>query len=177
MKNEINLLPPKKVQGKSNRQARTLRMVSVGLLLLVTTISVGVFFLTLFSPLPGLKKEEADASAKLDAYQKKAVAYLVTHQRLADIGSYIQKRYKYPQSLSDMQSTGNDQITFTGIKLTEKDVTLMVSSPSLQSINSVLNDITRKSEEEKLYSNFTVSSLDYTGETNEYALGLNVTLR
>jgi hypothetical protein len=176
MKNEINLLPPKKSQRKDNQQARTLRFVSIGLLLLVTTASVGVFFMTLFSPLPGLKEQEKQVSNDLGTYQTKAVAYLVAHQRLSDIESYLKKRNKYAESLADMQSTGNDKLRFTGIKIDGKDVILMVSSNSLESLNAAMNELTRKSENEKLYSNFSLSSLDYTDETNEYAIGLNVTL-
>lgn len=177
MRNEINLLPPKKSQGKENKQARTLRLVSIGILFLVTSLSVVAFLLTVFSPLPGLKKEEEAASRELDAYQIKAVRYLVANKRLSEIQSFLQKRYKYPEVLSSMESTNDENITFTGISMSNQSVTLNASSQSLESLNSIFIDLSRKSENEKLFSNFIVSGLTYSSTDNLYKVGLNVTLR
>lgn len=178
MKNEINLLPQKKRRStKDSRQTLILRLVSLGLLLLVATSSAGIFLITALSPLQSLRQEEQEVSQALNNMRTKSIKYVLANTRLTDIGTFLDSRLKYPETLEDMQSLGEEEVSFTGIKLYQKDVTLTVSSNSLKAINEMVNGLKSKSEGERLYSNFSISNLDYQIKNGVYVVGLNVTLR
>ncbi len=178
MNNDINLLPSRKSPTRQDsRQLQILRMTAGGLLLIIVTLSVGLFLITALSPLPRLKEEEAALSAELDSVRDKIVRYGVTLSRLDDIDAYVTQRKKYPETLENMQGLVSEEVTVSGIKLEEQLVTLTVSSPSLQSMNDMITSLKFRSEGETLFKNFALSDLKFNGTENDYTVGLEVELR
>ncbi len=148
----------------------------MGMLLLIVSLSIGVFFISALSPLEGLKRQEAEASSRLDGMKTKAIEYLISQKRLGEIESIIKSRPDYPATLLSMTSDGPADITFSGIKIDNKDVTLITKSNSLLVLNSFIQSLLQKSESEKIYNNLVLSSLDYTKEDQLYTSELTVTL-
>ena len=177
MKNEINLIPQKKkLSSKASQDIKLLRYLTIGALLIVTSLSVGIFLITSFSPLPALQKEEQQAAQELDSLRVKAVKYLTIQKRLQDLKLLYASREKYPEVLENMQLTQPQDVTFTTISLSQKQVTMYVSSPSLLALNDVIAHIVSESEKKQLYKNMVISNIEYKNTDSAYNAALMVEL-
>lgn len=177
MKNEINLLPPKKrLSEKDSKQIRTLHLATLGSLLIIVSLSVGVFLMTALSPLDNLKKEEAKASADLDTLRPKAAKYLITQKRLGDIQGILASRQNYAGALVSMEQDEPQEISFDGISLEGNTVTLIASSTSLEAINSFLQSLQQKTATVGAYHNLVLSKMEYDSTGQKYNTSVTVTL-
>jgi hypothetical protein len=180
MKNEINLLPQrKKTSDKDSKELRLLRFLSIGVLVVVVSLSIGSFFITALSPLPELRKEEDDYSSQLDALRPKAAQYMLIQNRLKGTSKFLTTRPIHPEAMADIESEQKEDstLTFTGIEINGQNVTLTATSPSLAEIDTLIKAIKVKSDEGSLYKNLSLSKFEYKASTaNVPSTGYNADL-
>lgn len=176
MKNEINLLPQKKTGArKSNKQVRLLRMLTIGSLVVIVGLSVGVFLITALSPLPGLKKDEEQKAQEFAALRLKTTKYVLTQERLTSASELLSKRVDYAKIIRYLTSEQIPDLVYSSVKFSQGNVQLTVSSPSLSSVKGYI-DLLKAKNDQKLFKGLALSELRFDDQTNVYTVTVSVNL-
>ncbi len=170
---EINLLPQQQSGAGQQRALTITRYVAIGLMFLVTASSGALFFLNIQSPLSQLVEREKQLLASLSTYDKRANTYMVTGERLNSISSLLSKRTDYGNYMDILLRQAGSGTIVDGFVLSEKTVktlTLTVSSRSLLSINTYIDNISKLAEDQKLFKRIILSDVAFESGRGVYTV-------
>ena len=178
MNEGINLLgqSKKKTSEAFIRRVNTTRVIMMGLLFIVSVSSVILFILVALSPLPALKQQEASLQQTLTRSKEDIIKYELLKERLTTISGILKKRGSVSPVLALIQSKLPADSQITALKADAKNVTVTVESPSLQSLDGMINNFVDFVQHKQMFSNVTMTDLTMDATTNEYAVTINLTL-
>lgn len=171
----INLLGTKKENAVKNLpKVRLLRRIAVILLVSISAISVILFLLILFSPLPALQKEEKHAITVLSASHTDIAKLILVKDRLESSKSIISHRSTYEQNLLKIMDTMPDGVTIIEMGMKEKKISLRVSSNSLALLDTFITGLVHATMEKKEFSDVTMIDLESSDQRNTYLMTIQV---
>jgi Tfp pilus assembly protein PilN len=147
-----------------------LRVLSFVLLFAISFFSITLFILIALSPLPSLQEQEQDAISQLAPLHPKMAKLLMTKERIGHIQNILQKRPEYSEILQQVSQQVPAEAAVDNLKLEGENISLSVSSPSLEHIDSFTGNIMRLNSENKYFSKIKILSLFLNVETNRYTL-------
>lgn len=174
MNNNINLLKGSKT--KRFREEKTIRLfqiISIFSLLIVGGVSVVFFFLQRNVPVAAVEKEEASQKKILFQYSDTAAKLITTKNRIKDIGSIINKRKLLDTVLGDIGQAVPINTKVSSLSLDGKNFSLTVSSPSLSSLDIIVNTLVSMVENKKIFSKVTLVGLSIDPKEGNYIVSLS----
>ena len=178
MNESINLLDPNKKTISSGflRRMQVMRVITGGLLFIVSVSSVILFILVALSPLPSLQKQEQSLRLTLSQSKDDIVKLALINERTATVNNIITKRQSLDQTLALIQSKLSNDTTITAIQADKQSMTLTAESPSLQSLDNFLNGLMGFVQNKKSFSQVTLVDLTNDQANNQYAVTVRLTL-
>jgi Tfp pilus assembly protein PilN len=161
----INLLEDKNKGDLSRKDSfRAMRFGTIGLLFVVSASSIILFILISLSPLPSLRAQERTDIATLSANHTDMAKLFYIKERTTVIESVLSKRLSYDSVLEDIQSKLPNGVEMESIKLEKNTLSIIVSSKSLELLNTFTTSLTNEVNEKKNFSKITLSSLSLEEE-------------
>jgi hypothetical protein len=176
MNKAINLLLPEQDHVSHQRSLRILRIISLGSLFGIVAVSAGLFFLILASPLPGLRREETSVAAQLRGQRAKSAELFYIKERLAEVTGLLAKQ---PTFLAVVEKTARllpEDAMIDRLSVETGSLSLTITSPSLLTIQSILEGMKQLKTEDSLFSTVTLSQLIYEEKRAGYAVTLHMRL-
>lgn len=171
--NDINLLPEKQASsGKTRRILRIFKGASIIFLGLLTLCAFVVFILKLQSPLPALKNEENALVTELDKSKEKTAKFFLLHNRLQNVQEILAKREDYSANMSEIFKRMPEGIFVDSLSITKSEILFTVSSSSLFSLDTFINDLVDATINKEIFQKITLKSLSLNQKTGKYFLSL-----
>lgn len=176
MKNSINLIDYKnKPENESNTGIqRTARIIAVSLLFFVSVLSVILFILIVFSPLPELKKQENNTRAILSQSRRDIAKLAYIKERTDHITEIIDKRSEFDKTMEQLLSVTPPDVEINKMVLKDNTVSVTIISESLESVDQYLNQVIKLSEEKKEFSNVTLTSFSAIESSNTFLVSISL---
>lgn len=175
MSNEINLLLGRKTQPPSFLKRRFLfHSLALGLMFIVSFASVVIFILIALTPLPSLKEREKDEMKRLSFYNEMIGELILTKDRLTEVNHILKKRPTYSLTLETVRKLLPASVSMDETHVNEKVLSLTVSSTSLISLDSFLDQLTMTNSDLKLFRSIKLVSILYNLDKSKYTLTLEV---
>jgi Tfp pilus assembly protein PilN len=176
MNSDINLLERRKNRIGILRyeKLRLLRFVAISLLFLTSTLSVILFLLISFSPLPQLKRQEEQGLSTLSQFHPDMAKIYLVNERMDSIKSIIGSRRNFDEILDELQNILPSGIKVDALSIDRKNISLSVSSGSLELIDTFINNVLKSVQEGKDFTKVTLSSLSVDSEKHLFLLTVTV---
>ena len=177
MNKGINLLG-KRIQTpitKAAEQLRTLRVIAISLLFVISASSIVLFLLIALSPLPSLQKREQNVIKTLSVQHQDMAKLEVTKERLKIISAIIDKRNNFSSSLEKIIDKMPSGLNVTAIKMKNKDISITVAGSSLSSLENFIDNLTKASDEKKDFSKITLKEIESFPSQNSFVTKINLT--
>lgn len=177
MSKEVNLISSRrKEESLSFRHATKIKRISYVMLGICVLISIALFGLNSTSELGSLTSKESTLSQTLLSSKKKIIKIGLIRDRLSSISSLGNSQSSYNDVITSVSHALTSDSSFDSFELTKKNLTIIVSSSSLLSINSFLDFVIEKLNKKELFQKVTVSSLIGDIQTGKYILNMDITL-
>lgn len=176
MNSNINLLGNKQKESspKASRRLKIMRGIAVGLLFTVSVSSMILFILIALSPLPQLQKQEKNYLFTLSQYNQEVIKLALIKDRLTAIDSLLTTRKSYDAVIASIRSKMPPGVKIIEMNVGQKNISLTVSSTSLQLLNTFADTVTRAAEENKEYTQVILSDLSETNQNNNFLLTVSL---
>jgi len=171
MFDEINLVIKNDKNVPKKEQLERIRLASFLALFLVGILSVFVFLVNLRFSTTGIKNQQSQVLQTLSSYNDTVAKIYVLNSRLDDIGIIMNKRKDYSQDVEQIIKLTGSAVAIENYEYDQqKNLSLSISSSSLNDLNDFLNNLL------KLQDNGTVGDVVMTGLKSDPAQGYNVSL-
>lgn len=175
MNNEINLLPDKTKQASRFLKKREmLHMTSIGILFLVSFLSITLFILIALSPLPSLRQREKDEAKRLSFFNEMIVKILLTKDRITQIKRLFETRLVYSNTLEIVKKHLPPNVLIEEIHTDQKTILVTVTSNSLSPLDQFIGDIVQFNRNEKTFKKIKLISLEQDFEKGKFILTLEL---
>lgn len=138
-----------------SKRARVMRAAGLVILFFAGAFSMILSVLTIFSPLPELRKVELKAKNELDNYKLDIAKLFFINDRTDSIRNILGKRLSYDKKVEIVQGLLPPDVAFEGMKMQNKSYSLKFSSTNLEALDQLLKSLTaitgRKLEFERIY--------------------------
>lgn len=170
MNERINLLEPNKTNGPSVflRRLQTMRIVTVGLLFIVSVSSVILFILVALSPLPALQRQEQSLQQTLSQSKNDIVKLALVDDQTSAVSTLLTKRNTLDVQLGLILDKLPSDMKVTEIRTDNKNIQVTVASSSLQSFETFFTGIVGYVQEKKSFSKVTLVELTTDTSSNAY---------
>jgi hypothetical protein len=171
MNDEINLISGKKqFIERQEKIVHTFRIVAYSSLSAVALISVLLFLLNFYSPLPKVIAQQQKVSQDLLAQKTKITKLLLLRDRLQHITTIFQQSTSLENTLAAivLNTPGNVEIDTLGVN--KDSVTIIFTSLSLSSMNDFMDFLSQQISKKTLFKKATISSLAFDAKTGIYTL-------
>lgn len=152
-----------------------LRISAVGLLFLVSILSVILFLLIALSPIPQLRRQEQVAKDNLATFHPDIAKLQIINERATAIAGIMTKRTAFDKTIDFLQSKLPRGVSIETLTMSKKAIEVTVSSKSLNSLNAFINNLDASVEQKDTFSSVTLSSLSSEDTKDYYSLTLNLT--
>lgn len=178
MNEGLNLLEPNKTTGPGNllHHLQVMRIITIGLLFIISVTSVVIFILVSISPLPGLKNQEQTLEETLQQSRNDIVTLGIVNGQTTAISMLMNNRETFNIPLSLIKYYISSDMRVTTIQADNKTITVTVESQSLQSLDTFLNGLIGYVQEKKVFSNVTLVDLTTDQSNNTFALTVQLDL-
>jgi len=157
-----------------------MRYVSLGLLSLVSVLSVVLFLLEIFSPLPKLQKDEQTLSQTLSASHEKILRQTLLSLRLTDIAGIVSKRSTYGVLVETLTKALPKGMTINSFSVEKTDFEMTVSADNLDDLQEYFDSLGTLTRQQKMFQRVYLNSLDAVRNTdggfNSFQAKLAITL-
>ena len=175
MKAKINLATKRVVQVKKLRKFFLSSVIFFSLATGVTLILLVVNFFTNLQ-IASLSEEQATLEADVARYKNVKDALLGTQERLGQIRSLLSERQDVGSKISSIVGVVPSTIKVKSIQYDAKDIRVLISSPSLDALNSLIEE--KLSELEKIDKKFigqvTLGDFQVDTENLEYTSSFSI---
>lgn len=171
MSADINLSIRKKQEKGfiTSSQVHKLRLVALIFLFGVAALSAGLFLIIAASPLPQLREEEQRASETLKSQQSKFGKYLLLREQLSAIQVLLNTRPDLRKTIEVVFAIIPQGLQVSGIEISEKHISMGVSTASLDAISSFFQSIQDRAVQKVVPTSISTSSIGYSASTGEYS--------
>lgn len=156
--------------NKDLRRVRILRVLAVSFLFGIAGISIILFFLISLSPLPSLQDQEKQALTRIQQYHQEMAQFTLISDRLKASKTVLAQRTDYSTLLMSIRETIPSDLTVTAFQVDEKEISLTVSGKSLASIETFLENLVVKSEEQEDFSKVIMEKLFFNQSGSNYTM-------
>lgn len=173
MNEGINLLDPNKQGSVSNellKRLKTMRLVVVGLLFIISVSSAILFMLVALSPLPALRKQQDTLQQNLSLVKNDMIKYELVNQRTTDIATILTRRRTIDTIISQVENVLPSDSSVTALQLQAGAITVTAESPSLDSLNNYLDGLMGYVQNKKNFSQVDLTELAIDATNNEYSV-------
>lgn len=177
MNSDINLLQVKKTNTvlKLNKY-KTLRFIAVSMLFLVSSFSIILFLLILFSPLPRYQQEEKAKLSEIANFHQKIAKLMFVNERLLSINKVIKERPPLSPLLQSFMDKTPTSAAITAVKIENKQITLDFQGRSLPDFERLLEKFKNQSGAGHKFAKVTLTNLYFNRKSNNYFMSLEMTL-
>lgn len=173
MNNEINLVSPDAIGSLGNNRIHKLKTIGTFSLLAVGFLSVFLFVLNrLLSPQP-IIDEKSKFNADINKLSAKQAKMVILSQRVNDSFNILNKREDYDAVLASVVGKNTD-LTFASLSIEKKDISIIVTSPSLLSLNAFIDNLKDMVARKEFLKNVIVNNLSYGNSKTGYILNLSI---
>lgn len=173
MNNGINLISSKRQNlEKQEKIVQIFRRVAYGSLLTVTLISVGLFMLNYFSPLPKVTAQEQQVTQTLLAQKATIAKLLLLRDRLAHIDEIFLQNTSLEKTLTTIVLNTPGDVDVDTLGVTKDSVTIAFTSGSLTSMNTFMDFLSNEISTKTLFKKATISSLALDTKSKRYTLSI-----
>lgn len=178
MSEGINLLDPNKNTGPAVflRRIETMRVITIGLLFIISASSIILFILVALSPLPALQKQEQSLRETLTSSKSDIVKLTLVNNQTNSIDSLLTQRQSFDQPLSLIQDKLTSGLTATEIQADSNSLIITVESSSLQSLDTFLNSLIGYVQAKTGFSKVTLVDLTTDQTNNQYSVTVQLNL-
>ena len=178
MNERINLLDQNKDTGPSDflKRLHTMRLVTVGLLFIVSVSSVILFILVTLSPLPALQQKEKTLEQTLSQSKNDIVKLALVNNQTDAVNGLLKKRGTLDVPLGQVLTKMPGDMQVTEIRTDSKNMLLTVASPSLQSFNTFLNALVGFAQDKKFFNKVTLTEMTIDTSNNTYNATVQLSL-
>ncbi len=177
MNSGINLLAEKKkINSPFLKQLPVMRFFAVALLFGVSAASIILFILVALSPIPELQQQEQAAITALSNAHPEMAKLAVVNERTNTITKILATRSSYDKTLGAIKTKMPSTVSLTAFTIEKNTVNITVSSKSLLSIDSFINNVMIASGDKKEFSQVTLKKLSQDNLTNQFSATLSILL-
>ncbi len=177
MNNDINLVSSQESTSlNEKKRLKMIRVTAVVSLTVVALSSILIFILYSSLSLSSIKKDQDSTLNSISFLHKKSAELAIINNRLTDITNILQKRKNYTNAIATIRQQMPAGVSTTDLEINKDNVVLIVSSNSLQSIDTFLNNVISLSQKQKVVSKIFIESLTVNEKSGSYSLSLSATL-
>ena len=177
MNNNINLVGNQETESlKEKKRLRIVRIAAIGSLVFVTLTSLLIFILYSALSLSSIKKDQDSALNSISFLHKQAAELAVVNSRLTDINNILKKRKDYTKAITTIKGLMPDGVNISEIEVSKDDLAIVVTSNSLQSLNTFLTGFTNLAKKQQTIEKVFIESLTLNQKVGNYSLSLKATL-
>jgi len=176
MNKGINLLRPEERLTVKPASLRLgfLRVIALSLLFGVSSISIVLFLLIALSPLPTLQNQEQSALNAISKFHPDIAKLFIVDDRLKSSQTILTQRKRFDVSLNKILEKMPGSVSVTAVSMNKDKVSVTVSSQSLASIKSFIDNLVSAADTKKDFSKVTLTNF-LTDEThNSYIVSIDV---
>lgn len=174
MNEGINFLKGGKAKrAKEEKKLRYFQAIAISSLFIVGIFSALLFYLNTNSPLTVAIQEENQQKKLMGALQDTAVKLFVAKNRIKDVEVVINKRKVLDTILGNIGQTIPQDVDVSSLTLDGKNFSMIMSSFSLSSLDSVLTNLVSMAESKKIFSKITLEGLSIDPKGNTYVVSLS----
>ncbi len=177
MSNDINLISNKDTTSlKAKKRLKQTRTIAIVSLVIVALLSVIVFIINSQTSLESIKKDESSTLQSISYLNKKSAKLAIINNRLKDISDIMVKRKNYTSAINTLLQLMPPGLSTANLELSKQDVSVVVNSNSLLSMDKFLNSVMDLTSKKQVISNVTIESLILNKKTGSYSLSLKAKL-
>lgn len=174
MNNGINLISSKKHNlEKQEKIIKIFRRVAYGSLIVVAVISVGLFALNYFSPLPKVSSQEQQVTQTLLAQKSKIAKLLLLRDRLQHVDAIFLQNTSLEKTLTTIILNTPGDVNVDSLGVSSTAVGIVFTSYSLTSMNTFMDFLSNQIAEKTLFKKATISSLALDVKSGKYTLSIS----
>lgn len=173
----INLLKTKKQTAATSsiKELFLLRWIAIGLLFVISSLSIILFLLIALSPLPRLQKQRENDLRTLSSYHPEMAKFYLIEERLKSSGLILDKRRNFDELLTTLIDQIPNQLSVMSFSLKDKNISITVNSTSLSSINTFFEDLVALVDSKKAFSSVVLADLTVNQQQNSFSATVNLT--
>lgn len=175
MNNEINLMPGKISHTSPNLRKRIiLQRISIGLMFIISFLSITLFILIALSPLPSLKQREREEIKRLELFNAMIVKLHRTKDKINQINKILKLRPIYAETISAVSGLLPENVDIEEVHLNNKALSLTIESTSLLSLDQLLERLTPESGKTGPYKKITLVSIKKDFEIGKFVMTIEL---
>lgn len=173
MQKEINLLPRKNLgilqQERTIIIVRAIAFLSV---IILVTCFVGVFLLGKNYSIDTVNTQQNSVRARLQVLHNKTITYLTLQDRVRRIQTILKSRSLLEAKIETLQKQVPQDVLLKTLTVTTKTASLSVSSPSLSSLKSFLDNVTTLLKKKTIFSTLVIDNVNVDAKTGAYSVSV-----
>lgn len=174
--NDINLIAKKKeIYQRTKEKVKVFKIISIIFLFLVLALSISIFLLKLNSPITSLKREEKMLPSNAGEIKQKIAKIDILNERLSRITDVLANRPDF-QSVINYTIENSSNITMDSVSISKKNLSINLSSSSLNSLNMFINKMVELSSEKKIFGKIIMGGLTLDQKSQIYSVSLTADL-
>ncbi len=160
--------------GIGSRKIKILRASAVWLLFGISGASIALFFFIALSPLPSVQQEEQKSLATLSQYHPDIAKLLLIDDRVKGSETLLAKRSDFDLTLDKIKNKMPAGTSITGLSMDSQEISITVTSSSLESLDTFLSNLITATEEKKDFSKITLTRFFSNEVTKDFSLTITV---
>lgn len=177
MNSSINLLQQKDDQLiKKQERLKILKLTAGISLAVVAFLSIIIFILNMQFSVTSIKNEQNSIINSISSLKDKSAKIVLVNDRIKGISEILKQRKDYSGLIEKVLVLVPSRAKITSFEISKDTLSMTVSSNSLLSINTYLNDMIKLSQDEKLIKSLAIKGITVNFKTGEYNLSINATV-
>lgn len=177
MNSNINLLQQKDDQLiKKQKRLKILKLTAGIFLAVVAFFSIIIFILNTQFSVSSIKKEQNSVINSISSLKEKAAKIILVNDRIKGTSEILSKRRNYSNIIQTVLKSVPSEAKTASLDINKDTLNMTVSSNSLLSINTYLEDMIKLSQEGKLIKSLAIKGITVNLKTGEYNLSISTTI-
>ncbi|MBF8249677.1 MAG: hypothetical protein HW400_278 [Candidatus Levybacteria bacterium] len=173
MNTNINLLlRTDKESLKQKNRIRILNSVAVITLIIVVSISLGIFMLVQAANPESIKKEQADVIGKISQFQTRQAKLFIINNRVENIDEILKTRKDLTKTMSSLLAKIPRDLSVDNFEIDGSTVLITGQSNSLVAIGEFINNLTDMARKKEIIKSLTLNSLSLNVSGNSYQISV-----
>lgn len=177
MNSNINLLQQKDDQLiKKQKRLKILKLAAGISLAIVAFFSIIIFILSTQFSVSSIKKEQNSVINSISSLKEKAARIILVNDRIKGTSEILSKRRNYSNLIQTVLKSVPSETKTASLDINKDILNMTVSSNSLLSINTYLEEMIKLSQEGKLIKSLAIKGITVNLKMGEYNLSISTTI-